>query len=40
MSEEYVDPSSAELGVMEHVINSSEDSSEDVVSVLYEKMTL
>lgn len=40
MSEEYIDSSVVELGVMEPVSNSLEDSWEDVVSVLYEKMTL
>lgn len=40
MSEEYVDPSAVEFGVMEPVTDSSEDSWEDIISVLYEKMTL
>lgn len=37
MSEEYVDPSAVELEVLESVTNSSENSREDVVPVLYEK---
>jgi len=40
MSEEYIDLPAAELGVMEPVTSSSEHSWEDVVSALYEKMTL
>lgn len=40
MSEEYIDPSVVELGVMEPVTNSSEDSREDAVSALYNKTTL
>lgn len=40
MSEEYIDSSVVELGVMEPVTNSLEDSWEDVVPVLYEKKTL